>query len=362
MRLVDVIAVLEQIAPTHGAESWDNVGLLAGDPQQEITRILLTIDYTAEVAAEARADRCDLVVSYHPPIFDGLKRITASSLIFDAIRSGIAIYSPHTALDIADGGTNDMLADALGLADRRPLRLSNANAMQYKLVVFAPEDAADRIAAALFDAGAGRIGNYSCCSFRCPGTGTFFGEEGASPAVGQAQRLERVNELRIETVVPIHRAHAVIAAMRRVHPYEEPAFDLVQLAGVPQGKGQGRIGSFASPVEREQLFDRIKKELDIPALMVAGPTGGPASTAAACAGSCGDLINDALSQKADVYLTGEVRHHDALKAAQRGMTVICTLHSNSERAVLRRVAQALGEKTGLPALISRQDRDPFQVL
>ncbi len=180
MRLSQLLSVLEEIAPIRYAERWDNVGLLVGDPAQEIGRAMLTIDYTAAVAAEAAQHVCDVVVSYHPPIFDAIKRITAGSLIHDAIRRGVAIYSPHTALDVADGGTNDMLADALGLTDRQPLRTAEAKPTSCKLVVFVPIDAVDRVAEAIFAAGAGHIGNYARCSFRSDGTGTFFGESGAS--------------------------------------------------------------------------------------------------------------------------------------------------------------------------------------
>src|SRR5205807_7780525 len=165
-----------------------------------------------------------------------------------AIRRGVAIYSPHTALDVADGGTNDMLADALGISpQRQPLRITDAKSVaNYKLVVFTPRDAADKVADALFAAGAGRIGNYSSCSFRSPGTGTFFAEEGANPAVGQAGQLERAEEVRIETILPISRVAQAIAALKKTHPYEEPAFDLLQLAAPPEGRGQGRIANLAT--------------------------------------------------------------------------------------------------------------------
>src|SRR5207302_2163669 len=198
------------------------VGLLTGDPAQDVTKALLTIDYTQDVAVEAAQAHCDFVIAYHPPIFDALKRITAGSMIHDAIRRGVAIYSPHTALDVADGGTNDMLADAIGLCpDRQPLRITDAKAANYKLVVFAPRDAADKVAEALFAAGAGRIGNYTSCSFRSPGTGTFFGEGGSNPAVGQAGQLERAEEVRIETILPITRVAQAITALKKSHPYEE---------------------------------------------------------------------------------------------------------------------------------------------
>src|SRR6266850_4978257 len=274
--LRSLLEILEEIAPTRYAEPWDNVGLLVGDPNQNITRSILTIDYTPAVAEEARKQNCDCIISYHPPIFDPLKRILSTSLIYDAIRRGVAIYSPHTALDVADGGTNDMLADAVGVsADRQPLRITDAKAVNYKLVVFVPRDAADKVADALFAAGAGRIGNYTSCSFRSPGTGTFFGEEGTNPAVGQAGQLDRADEVRIETILPILRVEEVIAALKKSHPYEEPAFDLLQLAAPPEGRGQGRIGTISSPTDRSAVISRIKKELNLSHVLVAGPTTGP---------------------------------------------------------------------------------------
>jgi len=361
LELAQVTAVLEEIAPTANAEEWDNVGLLVGDRQQEVSKALLTIDYTAAVADEARDQGCELVIAYHPPIFSGLKRIVAPSLVYDALRRGVAIYSPHTALDVAEGGTNDMLADAIGLTERRPLRLTQPKATQYKLVTFVPEKDLERVSEALFAAGAGWIGNYSSCSFRSPGTGTFYGQEGSQPAVGQSGKLEKVPEIRLEMVLPIDRVSEVVAALRKSHSYEEPAFDLQQLAAAPTGLGQGRVGMMP-PTQRQNVIDRIKRELGIGQLLIAGPTTGTITRAAGCAGACGDFVKDALAAKAELYLTGEMRHHDAVEAAAAGMTVVCTLHSNSERAVLKRLAAKLNEK--LPQLavhISQADRDPFTI-
>jgi len=364
MLLSDLVCALDDLAPLRNAEAWDNVGLLVGDPAQSVSRVMLTIDYTDAVAEEAKAAGCDAVVAYHPVIFEAMKRVTAPSVVFDALRRGVAVYSPHTALDVVAGGTNDMLADVLGLpADRAPLRLAQSKVSSLKLVTFVPEKDAERVSQALFDAGAGRIGAYSHCSFVTRGTGTFFGEEGkTNPAVGESGRLERADELRVETVVPLARVEAVIRALRKAHPYEEPAFDLNQLAAQPEGLGQGRIGVFDKPVDRRELFERIKRGLGVGHLLIAGPAEGPVRRAAVCAGACGDLLGDAIEQKADLYLTGEMRHHDALKAASAGVTVVCVLHSNSERPVLARLKARLQEKVpGLPCLISQSDRDPFSI-
>jgi dinuclear metal center YbgI/SA1388 family protein len=362
MQLRNLIEIMERIAPIKHAESWDNVGLLAGDPDQEITSILLTIDYTREVAEEAKKLRCDAIIAYHPPIFHPLKRLVAGSLIFDAIRRGVAIYSPHTALDVAIGGTNDVLCDVLGLENRSPLKVSQPKTARCKLVTFAPESAVEKVSAALFGAGAGRIGKYSSCSFRSPGTGTFFGEEGTNPAVGKSGKLELAPEVRLETIVPLHLVSAVTAALKKSHPYEEPAFDLNQLSEPPDGLGIGRAGTFATPVDRAELFQQLKAGLGLEHLLIAGPESGSVTRAAVCAGACGDLLDEAISQKAEFYVTGEMRHHDAIKASAAGLTVVCTLHSNSERLTLKVLRSRLAaELPGLALHQSQADRDPFSI-
>lgn len=361
MNLAKMMEVLNEIAPLKYAESWDNVGLLAGDMQQEITKAMVTIDYTPPVAEETYAAGCGLVIGYHPPLFEAVKRLTAPSLVFDAIRRGIAIYSPHTALDVAAGGTNDVLAEILGIREPLPLRGIAPAPWHYKLITFVPRDQVEEVANALFDAGAGWIGNYSRCSFMSEGTGTFLGGESTNPTVGRPGELERASETRIETIVPAKVLTAVINALRKSHPYEEPAFDIVQLITPPESKGMGKIGAI-EPVSRAELIERVRTGLGVERLLVAGPTEGMAKSAGCCAGACGDLLKDALAQKVDVLLTGELRHHDALKAAAAGMTVICALHSNSERVTLKRYASRIAEMSGIEVLLSASDRDPFQIV
>ena len=294
MLLKSLLTALEEIAPLKHAEPWDNVGLLTGDPQQQISRIMLSIDYTPAVAAEASNLNCDLIIAYHPPLFSAVKRMTAdgpSALIHDAIRRGVAIYSPHTAWDVAPGGTNDFLADCLGLIDTAPLRVSSAATAYLKLVTFVPDPNVESVSAALFAAGAGHIGKYHSCSFRCSGTGTFFGEPGTNPAAGQPGQLEKQPEIRLETIVPIGKMNAIIAALLATHPYEEPAYDLTTLAALPSGTGQGgqgRVGNLPSPMMLDAVVDRIKKELNLPAVLVTGENR-KIHRVAICAGSGGDL-------------------------------------------------------------------------
>jgi len=360
MKLSDLLPILNEISPLHLAQEWDNVGLIAGNIHSEVRRILLTIDLTHAVFQEALAIETNLIIAYHPPVFDAIKRLNSDSLIYQSIAKGISLYSPHTALDVAPGGTNDVLAGVLGLSNSRPLQLNPADPWHYKLVVFVPGDRVNQLSEALFTAGAGWIGNYSHCSFRAEGTGTFLGQAGTNPTIGKPGLLEHTPEVRLETIVPREKLSAVVAALRKTHPYEEPAFDIIQLTQEPLNLGIGRIGT-VKPIARKTLIGRIKKTLGLKSLLIAGPVTGQVRTVACCAGACGNLLNMALAQKADLLLTGEVRHHDALKAAAAGMTVVSTLHSNSERIALTDYAARLHKATGLDIRISSADKDPFVI-
>jgi hypothetical protein len=245
------------------------------------------------------------------------------------------------------------------MTERAPIRVLEPRDSELKLVTFVPPEHLDAVSQAVFAAGAGRIGKYRSCGFRTLGTGTFFGEEGTSPAVGQSGRLEECAELRFETVVPAARADEVVRALRAAHPYEEPSFDLVRLAASPPPRGMGRVGKIEeSPVS--VLVDRVKSALSVRNVLIAGPVDRRVSRAAVCAGSGGDLLSDAIASGAELLLTGEIRHHDALRASAAGLTVVCALHSASERAALgsleRRLAAAL---PGVSVARSRADREPF---
>jgi dinuclear metal center YbgI/SA1388 family protein len=360
------VNAIETIAPPHLAEAWDNVGLLVGDRRSTVRRTMLTIDYTPEVAEEARASGCDAVIAYHPPIFESLKRFNsdpATALVFDAARRGVAIYSPHTALDSASGGTNDVLADTIGMKTREPLKPHTPASTNLKLIVYVPTDSVERVASAVHDAGAGHVGNYSYCSFRSAGTGTFKALDGANPTIGKVGELERVDEVRLEVLVTSARLHAVLGAMRASHPYEEVAFDVVSLQSSPSPTfGIGRVGSI-DPTLARVIIDQLKRAIGQTQVLVAGDIDRPVSSVAVCAGACGgDLLSEAIRRRVNFYVTGEMRHHDAVRAVRAGLTVCCTLHSNSERITLPHFAKSLA--TALPEVefvVSGVDRDPFSI-
>ncbi len=363
MRVTELCKALDAMAPPELAESWDNVGLLVGDPEATVTCVLTTVDLDRAVLAEAREAGAELVVAYHPPVFPHRKRFVAGDVAFEAARAGVAVYSPHTAFDSAENGTNDVLASALGASATEPLSPKPTPSSEVKLVTFVPEEAVSRVSQALFEAGAGRIGNYSACSFRTAGTGTFFGEEGSAPVVGQAGTLELAAEIRLETVVPTAALARVVAALRASHPYEEPAFDLVSLAGKPARVGLGRVGNLASPLSWDAFLARVKAALGAPGVLVAGhlaPSAeGLVRRIAVGAGACSELFRAAVG-RADVYVTGELSHHHTREAVERGLVVVSVLHSNSERVAVSDLGTRLSAATGVAHVASALDRDPYR--
>ena len=380
LALREVTALLERLAPLEHAEPWDNVGLLlepATDRREpgaapSVRRALLLVDFTEKALDEALERDVDLVVAYHPPIFEPLKRLRAASpaerVVLAAARAGLAVYSPHTALDAAPGGVNDWLAEAVGSGARRPLVFARRTerAEAFKLVVFVPAEHTEALRSALAQAGAGVIGNYTECSFELAGTGTFLGGSEANPAVGERGRLERVPETRLEMVCPEEALSRAAAALRRVHPYEEPAWEIHPLAPKPVPDfGAGRAVELDEPVMLDALVERVKAHLGRPWVRVAAAPeharGAPIHRVAVCAGSGGGLLSGA--SELDLYVTGELRHHDVLRALARGTSVVLCEHSSSERGFLRRFAERLREVAagGIEVLVSEADRDPVEI-
>jgi dinuclear metal center YbgI/SA1388 family protein len=366
MKVKDIAAVIENIVPLKLAQDWDNVGLLIGNPQVNVKNILLTIDITKDVVAEAKRLKTDLIISYHPVIWDGLKNITTdgpAGTVYNLIKAGISVFSIHTALDAATGGVNDGLAEMMGIQDGEPIGdyVDSPIGDNYKLVVFVPIKAAAKVSNAVFAAGAGAIGNYRNCSFGADGTGTFLPLKGAKPAIGKKGKLEKVPEIRFETIVPAEKLDSVIEAMKKAHPYETPAFDVFKLYETGSKYGLGRIGKVVPPVRIKQIINRIKRHTGANAAGIIGDDKRLVKKAAVCAGSCGKIINSVIAAKADCYVTGELKHHYAIAAQEAGLTCICLSHSVSERFILKKFAKQLQKQINQITLrISKKDSDPFK--
>jgi len=362
---------LRRIAPLELAADWDNVGLLVAPRGGRIVRALVTGDLTPAVLDEAVGRRVGLVVAYHPPIFKAVKALLAGrespeGLAAEALRHGVAVYSPHTAWDAADGGTNDALIALCGVTFTRPFSYPPPGpGRECKLVTFVPTAKVDAVADAMFSAGAGRIGDYTHCSFRIPGQGTFFGTDATNPRIGRRGRLERVDEIRLEAVVPATRVPEVVEAMRRAHPYEEPAFDIHPLADHPSNHiGQGRIGELTRPVSLGALARRLTARVHAAATTLVGDRRTTVRRVLVCAGSAGSLPFELHGDRCgpgDAIVTGEIRHHDALRILRCGASAVALGHWRSERPGVTALARRLAhEWPDVDVRMSRADREPFE--
>jgi dinuclear metal center YbgI/SA1388 family protein len=375
MKIADLVAAMERIAPSHLAEPWDNVGLLLGAGAADLRGpVLLTIDLTEAVAHEALRRSCGAVIAYHPPLFDPVRRITDGNefgrVAVALMGAGVAVYSPHTALDAAPGGMNDWLADGLigpgdsgGGGDRRALRSAavRPDTQEVKVVTFVPRDSADAVRNALATAGAGIIGHYEACSFAAPGRGTFLAGAGASPAVGEVGRFEEVEELRLEMVCSKRALPLALETLRRFHPYEEPAVDVYELLPRPtRAVGAGRRITLDHAAGIDELAARLKRHLGVSVVQIARATDRPVERIGVCPGAGGSLAPMALAEGCQLFVTGEMKHHELRAAVAQGLSVLLAGHTQTERPYLPVLAARLGrELPGVQAVVSEEDREPW---
>ncbi len=343
-RLADLTGLLNGLYPPQLAEDWDNVGLQVGDPAAEIERILVCLDAEEVALREAEKFNAQLIISHHPLIFKGLKRLSPTDetgrVLFRAIQQHIAIFSVHTNLDRAADGLNDWLAERIGLVNCQPLEKPQA-AGHYKLVVFVPRGHEGELMEAMFAAGAGQVGGYDHCSFRSEGTGSFRGSENTDPFIGQPGRYEETDEFRLETIVPAARLAKVLARMLKVHPYEEVAYDLIPLANTRNDIGLGRIGRLPEATGLQQFAEQVQQRLGLTSLRLVGAPGVQISKVAVCGGSGASMISEALRQGADCLVTGDVKYHDAQRARAEGLALIDAGHFGTERIMVTELSQRL---------------------
>jgi dinuclear metal center YbgI/SA1388 family protein len=362
--VADVVAYLEQLAPLQLAADWDNVGLLLGERRGEVARVMTCLTVTPESAAETAEAGAQLLVTHHPVLFRAVKRLTDANaegrMLLSLTRAGVAVYSPHSALDNAVGGINDILAARLGLLDVTPLRPREASP-QCKIVVFTPDKDLQRVSDAMFTAGAGRIGQYSECSFRLAGTGTFFGSDATNPTVGQKGRREEAPEWRLEVICPERKAAEVVAALRQAHSYEEPAFDVYPLRPDRSGDGEGRIGRLPQPTPLADAARALRQALRCGPVQFVGEPTSPVQRVAIACGAGGEFLPDAARARADVLLTGEMRFHDYLAARAQGVALLLPGHYATERVGIEELAERLQRQwPQIQVWASRREADPVQ--
>jgi dinuclear metal center YbgI/SA1388 family protein len=362
----DVVRHLEQFAPPALAAEWDNVGLLLGDRAAEIRQVMTCLTVTPESAAEAIESGAGLIVTHHPILFRAVKRLTTATpegrMVLDLVRAGVAVYCPHTAFDNTRDGINERIAGRLELTNVRPLRLREGP-RQCKIVVFVPQTDLARVSDALFAAGAGQIGQYSQCSFRLAGTGTFFGSDATNPTIGQKGRREEVSEWRLEAICPESIVEQAIAAMRKAHSYEEPAFDVYPLRPSASPLGEGRIGTLSAPTPLAALGERAKERLAARFVQVVGKEDCLVQRVAVVCGAGGEFVADAVRAGAEVLLTGEARFHDCLAAQAQGVALILPGHYATERPGIEELATRLqGQFPSLHVWPSQREADPARLV
>lgn len=319
MKIKDLISAIEEYAPLSLQESYDNSGIQLGDVNQPVHGILLCLDVTEEVVDEAIERECNLIISHHPLIFRAVKSLTGANYIERAVikacRHNITVYSAHTNMDNACGGVSYRIASKLGLQNFKVL--SPQQHALLKLVTFVPLAQAEQLRQALFNAGAGQIGNYDSCSWNIAGEGTFRAGEDTHPFCGETGELHTEKEIRIETVLPIYKKNAVLRALLLTHPYEEPAYDLYPLENAWNRAGSGVVGEL--PVEEEEtiFLQRLRDIFQLHCIQHSPLRNKQVRTVAVCGGSGAFLIPDAIRSGADVFITGEAKYNDFYDVEKR---------------------------------------------
>jgi len=364
MKIQTLINCLESIAPLSLQEDYDNSGLLIGNKNKEIQKALITLDITEDVLEEAIENQCELIISHHPLIFKGIKKLNGKNMVerivIKAIQSEIAIYAIHTNLDNVHQGVNAMLAEKLGLDDLKILSTKNSNLK--KLVTFCPENEAEKVRKTIFEAGAGTIGKYDCCSYNVSGEGSFRALDGANPFVGKKGELHFEKEIRIETIVPSHLINQVVEAMLKSHPYEEVAYDIYPIENENSQIGAGMIGTLKNEMSSKEFLVKVKEALGSPAIRHNYLIEKPVKNIAICGGSGSFLIDEAFKTGADIFITGDLKYHDFFEYKNE-MTIADAGHFETEQFTKELLYSFLNKKFPTFALqISKINSNPISFL
>ena len=356
----DILAAVDRLAPWRLAADWDNVGLMVGDRDRRVRRLLVCLNVSEATVAEAARGRADAILAHHPLIRKTVPRLTSDTrfgrLALACLADRRAVIAAHTNLDSAIGGICDILAEMLGLKPGEPL-LAPPEAGRYKVVVFVPESDLDAVRDAAFAAGAGRIGDYAECSFAGEGEGTFFPAASAHPAVGAKGRRNAVRERRLELVADEPSLGRVTAAIARAHSYEEPAIDVYRLRVEPSDAGIGRVARFPKPRRLGDFVRDVKKVLGLGAVSFAGDPKQKIERVAVCTGGGNTLGDAVVAAGCQAYLCGELKYHEADDLASRGIGVILGGHYETERVPLERWSRRLAEELpGVEVVLSRTER------
>ena len=362
MIVQDVINHLEQLAPLAYAEDFDNVGLLVGDKKNKITGVLVTLDTLEAVVDEAIAEKCNLIVSFHPIIFKGLKKLTGNSyverVVMKAIKHDIAIYSMHTALDNALQGVNDMICNQLELINKRILIPQSATIK--KLTTYVPTVEAEQLRMALFNAGAGSLGNYDDCSFNVEGIGTFNGNEKSSPTKGEKGKIHSEEETKITITFAKHLESKVLKALFETHSYEEVAYEIVTIENKNQNIGMGMIGNLKTPMKSNTFLKYLKTKMNTELIRHSALLDKPINKIAVLGGSGSFAIADAKRAGADVFITADLKYHDFF-SAENSIVLADIGHYESEQFTKNLLVAYLTKKiSNFAIVLSKTNTNPVK--
>ncbi|WP_250674235.1 Nif3-like dinuclear metal center hexameric protein [Paraclostridium ghonii] len=365
MKLKSFIKKIEQKYPLNLAYDWDNVGLIVGDFESEVKKIMVCLEANEKVVDEAIDKNVDLIITHHPFIFSKMQKVTTldlkGKLIHKLIKNNISIYSMHTNFDIAFDGLNDYFVDMLELENVKILDKTNSENL-YKLAVYVPKTHIDDVRIALGNSGAGHLGNYKECSFSTEGEGRFKPCDGANPYIGETGALESVHEVKIETIVPQKILDKVISGMTKAHPYEEVAYDLYKLENKGEAVGLGRYGKLKCNMKFKDLGMILKDKLDIEHLRVVGELNDFVSKIAIVTGSGADMVKKAYKSGCDVLITGDMKYHDAQDTLDMGMKVIDCGHFDTEKVFSDIMFDYINDEFDIVIIKSSVNLNPFDII
>lgn len=345
MILKDLVNYLDTIAPAHLQEDYDNSGLQIGNSDEQVSAALICLDVTEEVVDEAITEECDLIISHHPLIFRGIRSLTGNTnverSILKAIKNDVAIMAMHTNLDNIARGVNHKIAQKLGLINTQILKPKSGYLK--KIYTFVPKTHAEEVRKALFEAGAGHIGDYSESSFSIEGIGTFKGGDETSPYLGKKGEIHREAEEKIETIFPGNKQKQILDALMKAHPYEEVAFDLISLENTNPGIGSGMIGELQTPTNEKTFLNHIKKVMNAEGIRYTNLRGKKIRTVAVCGGSGSFLLEEAIRQKADIFISADFKYHQLFDADNK--IIIADIgHFESEQYTIELIEELISEK------------------
>ena len=345
MKVKDITHIIEDFAPLSYQESYDNSGLIVGNANDEVTGILISLDCVEEILEEAIATNCNMIIAHHPIVFSGLKKLNGKNYIertvIKAIKHGIALYAVHTNLDNVKNGVSFKIAEKIGVKNCRVL--APKKGLLSKIITYCPVDKVEEVRAAMFSSGAGGIGNYDDCSFNSEGIGTYKGRAGTNPYVGTTGQFHQEKEVKIEMIVPNYKVNAVVNSLMDAHPYEEVAYDVIKMENEHGNVGSGVVGELAFEENELDFLNRIKTDLKTDCIRHTNLRNKKIKRVAICGGSGSFLLNNAIAEKADVFITGDYKYHQFFDADNQ-IIIADVGHYESEQFTSELIYEILTEK------------------